>query len=171
MLKLIGATLIMGAATAIGFYQALLLARRPRHIRHLLQALKRLETEIHYAYTPLPDALRSVARGLSPPIAGLLAQTALLLEQSAGTTHESWLLASDRWWNRTAMKAAERDVWLSLGTTIGNTDRDDQMKHLRLAATHLQAEEQSATEEQKRYESMWRNLGVLGGALLVILMY
>lgn len=36
---------------------------------------------------------------------------------------------------------------------------------------HLKAEEQHARDDQARYEKMCKSLGILGGALLVILMY
>ncbi len=58
-----------------------------------------------------------------------------------------------------------------LGAKLGLTDRDDQVKHLRLAVNQLRGEEELAKDEQQRYERMWKSLGLLMGALVVILMY
>ena len=69
------------------------------------------------------------------------------------------------------MKQAEQEVVLQLGSVLGVTDRSDQIKHLRLAISQLQAEETESREDQRRYEKMWKSLGVLIGALIVILMY
>jgi stage III sporulation protein AB len=68
------------------------------------------------------------------------------------------------------MKPPERDALARLGATLGGSGREDQLKHVRLAALQLQAEEAAARDEQQRYEKMCRSLGVLGAALVVIVL-
>lgn len=172
MIKLIGALFIVFAGTMFGFFQAQQLIQRPKQIRQLIQALQRLETEIMYGHSPLPAALRSISTSLSEPLAALFGTAAEGLH--AGRTdsaEESWRRAVSSMWGRTAMRNAERDIFLQLGTTLGRSDREDQGKHLRLAVHGLQSEEAAAAEEEKRYGSMWRSLGLLSGVLIVILMY
>jgi stage III sporulation protein AB len=172
MVKLIGACLILFAGTMLGFYQALQFSRRPRQIRQLVQALQRLETEISYGFTPLPSALLTISRQIPAPLSQLFHQVGEQLTGSGDlTTEESWRLAIDSCWQHTAMKAAEKEAFLQLGLTLGITDREDQIKHLRLTASQLQTEELTAGEEQKRYEKMWKSLGLLSATLVVILMY
>lgn len=172
MIKLIGALCIIFAGTMLGFYQALRLTERPRQIRQSIQAFLRLETEIQYGFAPLPDALRSVAATLTGPLSQLLLQAAEgLSDGEGGSARESWQRAVERCWANTAMKRPEREVFLRLGATLGISGREDQTKHLRLAVSQLQAEEASASEEQRRYAKMWRSLGLLAGTLIVILMY
>ena len=67
------------------------------------------------------------------------------------------------------MKAAEQSALIRLGATLGISDREDQIKHLRLAMQQLKAEEDAARDDQARYEKMWKSLGVLIAALVVIL--
>ena len=69
-----------------------------------------------------------------------------------------------------AMKKAEKEAMLRLGATLGGSGREDQLKHIRLTAIQLQAEEASARDDQFRYEKLSRSLGMLGAALVVILM-
>ncbi|MBB6675245.1 stage III sporulation protein SpoIIIAB [Cohnella nanjingensis] len=171
MLKLIGAALVLFAGTMIGFVQAARFAERPRQIRHLLHALQRMETEIGYGQTPLPEALARIAQVLPPPLSGLFAETAASLQSaSGGTVRDSWEKAFRSGWSATAMRPAERDAMLRLGGTLGGSGREDQLKHLRLAMHQLQAEEAAAREDQQRYEKLCRSLGVLAAALVVILM-
>jgi stage III sporulation protein AB len=171
MVKLIGAILILFAGTMIGFYQALQLSRRPRQIRQLIQALQRLETEISYGLTPLPTALLTISRQISLPLSQIFLLAGEQLTSFGRTTEESWRYAIDAAWQDTAMKVTEKEVFQQLGLTLGLTDREDQIKHLRLTVSQLQAEEMTAWEEQKRYEKMWKSLGLLSAALVVILMY
>ncbi len=172
MIKLLGALLIVFAGAAIGFNRARLLSNRPRQIRRLVHLLNQLETEIYYGFTPLPRALARLAKQAAEPLSGLLGQAAGNLSGSSGrTVRECWQQAVDDHWPKTAMKAAERDILSRLGWTLGVTDRDDQIKHLRLAVSQLQSEENTAEEERKRYEKLWKSLGVLAGVLIVILLF
>ncbi|WP_144935693.1 stage III sporulation protein SpoIIIAB [Paenibacillus sp. 32O-W] len=172
MLKLLGGLLIIGAGTMFGFYQSMQLSRRPRQIRELIHMLQRLETEIGYGSTPLSDALLASSKSLSEPVAALFRRAAEYLDQPTGMTTEAcWRKAVVEGWRDTAMKAGEREVLLQLGHSLGITDREDQLKHLRLAVNHLLAEEEQAAEDQRKYAKMWKSLGALAGALIVILVY
>lgn len=172
MIKLLGALCILFAGTLLGFYQALQLSRRPSQIRQLIQALQRLETEVMYGFTPLPDAFRAISKPLSAPLAKLFQLAADQLIGNKGfTTQESLQYAVSECWKHTSMKQSERDVVEQLGYSLGITDREDQIKHLRLAISHLHAEEATACDEQKRFEKMWKSLGLLSAALVVLLMY
>jgi stage III sporulation protein AB len=173
MLKLFGAALILFAGTAYGFYRASRYARRPRELRHLAHALTTLESEIVFGVTPLPAALQRVASAVPAPLSQLFLSASDKLRDSMGerTADECWKAAVTETWPHTALQEAERQTMLSLGASLGVTDRDDQAKHIRLCIAQLQAEEISARDEQTRYEKMWRSLGALGAALVVILMY
>jgi stage III sporulation protein AB len=173
MIKWLGAMLILIAGTSYGFIQAAQYARRPREIRHLIHALNALETEIMYGVAPLPQAFSRVVTTVPKPIADLFEQAASrMIEQTSELTGgQCWKEAIAAVWPYTAMKHAERESLLALTATLGISDRMDQAKHIRLAMTQLQTEEAIAREEQSRYEKMWKSLGLLASALVVILMY
>ncbi|RKN84706.1 stage III sporulation protein SpoIIIAB [Paenibacillus ginsengarvi] len=172
MLKLLGAMLILFAGTMIGFAKASVYARRPRQIRGLIQALQRLETEMAYGYTPLPEALQRISSQLEPQLAAMFRMAAEpLLSGEGKTAGESFRDAVHACLKQTALSSNEREILSQMSFTLGISDREDQTKHLRLAVSLLQAEEQTAWEDKRRYEKMWRSLGVLAGAFVVILMY
>ncbi|UUZ94307.1 stage III sporulation protein AB [Paenibacillus sp. P25] len=172
MLKLFGAVLILLAGTLFGFYQALLLARRPRQIADVIRGLQRLETEIVYGFTPAPEALASVSRAGQGPVSELFRRAGEEIAGSGGrSVQQIWQHVITLHWRSTSMKTAERDTLIQLGSTLGLTDREDQIKHLRLTVKQLEGEEDVAREDQQKYERMWKSLGVLIGALIVILIY
>jgi stage III sporulation protein AB len=172
MLKFIGAVFILIAAALFGFLQALHYARRPKQIRGLIGALQRMETEMTYALTPLPELLEALSRQTAEPIASLYRVAAERLMSTSGiSTREIWQQEVKETWIRTSMKLPEQEIMLQLGHVLGMSDRGDQVKHLHLAVSQLQLEEADSREEQRKYEKMWKSLGILIGALLVILMY
>jgi stage III sporulation protein AB len=172
MIKLLGAMLVMLSATLFGFYQAQQYSRRPRQLADLVRALQRLETEMTYAFTPLPQALRQIAKTCPPPVSLIFHDAAEELNRANGRKVEQiWREAVNERWKQTSMKAGERDIIAQLGSTLGLSDSADQVKHIRLTVQQLHGEIESAVEDRKKYESMWRSLGLLMGALIVILMY
>lgn len=172
MLKLIGAVLVLFAGTMMGFYKSVQLANRPLQIRRCIHALQQLETEIMYGFTPLPDALATVSKRAGEPVRTLFQLVVERLAREEGLTfQECWHTSVAEFWNRTAMRSGEKEILDRLGMTLGISDREDQFKHLHLAVNQLQSEEVNADEDRKRYEKMWKSLGILVGALVVILMY
>lgn len=171
MIKLIGMALILFAGTMIGFQQAAKFAERPRQLKQLAHALQRLETEIGYGHTPLPEALSRTADASPEPVSSIMREAALGLEQEEGISfQDSWKRAIQLHWRDTSMRSNEQSVLIRLGSTLGISDKEDQMKHLRLALQQLKAEEDAAMDDQVRYEKMWKSLGVLIAVLIVILM-
>ncbi len=170
MMKMIGILLVLFAGTMIGFQQASRYTARTVQLRELVQALHRLETEIGYGHTPLPEALARAAGTLTGPIGELFRAAAAGLDGSDLSFQESWEIAVAKGWTATALRSGERTAVLQLGGVLGISDKEDQLKHLRLAALQIQAEEQTARDEQVRFGKMWRSIGFLAAALVVILM-
>ncbi len=172
MLNMIGAVIVLITGALIGWYQASQYANRPKQIRQFIQAIQRLETEINYGFTPLPEALERISKSIHEPTSSIFHLAAEQLSFNNGkSTKDLWTLVISDHWRNTSMKLPEKEIVLQLGATLGISDRSDQMKHIHLTINQLQAEENMAKDEQNRYEKMWKSLGILGGALVVILMY
>jgi len=172
VIKLLGAMMIMAAGAMLGFGQARRLRERPAELRRLVMMLQQLETEIEYGCTPLPEALGKFARPDRQALSEMMAGIASLLRRGGGVTvEEAWRLSVDEYWPCTSMNREDREIFVQLGTVLGTSDREDQLKHLRLTAALLKEREAEAAEERRKYEKMWKSLGLLGGALIVVILY
>jgi stage III sporulation protein AB len=172
MLKLLGACMILLATTMSGLKWSAHYVNRPRQIRLFRSALQRLESEISYGATPLPMALSHIAKQTPAPIGICLGEVAQrLVEQQHLSLMDCWRQGLNAHWDKTSLQAAEREIITQFGYTLGSSDREDQVKHIRLVLAHLAAEEENATIEQRKYEKLCKSLGLLAGALVVILMY
>lgn len=171
MIDFFGCLLIFIACTAAGFYQASLLAKRSKQIRMLIHQLQRLETEIVYAMTPLPQAIEQIGKQSAPPLSRLFLSISHSLQQQKGkSTSQCWEEGVHRYWHETALQTNEKEIFLRLGHYLGISDREDQKKYILLSLQQLSAEEDIAREKQQRYEKMYRSLGVLSGLLIIILL-
>jgi len=172
MLKMLGAVLVIAATTLAGWVQAKQYASRPRQIRRLILALKRLETEIMYGFTPLPDALVRIGEQSGGAVGSIFHTAAEKMKPPDNRTAQDALhLAIESGWNTTAMKTAEQEIMRQFSYTLGTSDRKDQLGHIATAVRQLESEEHEAREEQNRYEKMFRSLGLLFGVFIVIVMY
>jgi stage III sporulation protein AB len=100
----------------------------------------------------------------------MLKEAAKRLDDADGPSfRESWSRAIEGHWANSAMRSPEKAALIRLGSSLGISDREDQVKHLRLAMQQLKAEEDAARDDQERYEKLCKSLGVLVAALIVIL--
>lgn len=169
--KAVGAVLVVGATTALGWQLAANLARRPRELRALQVALAILETEVSYGAAPLPDALRRAAAAAGGPIGGLLNRTAALLISGGGITPgDAMRQAVQEVEPTTALRPPDLEALAALGAVLGASDRRDQARHLELARGRIAGEEARAGEERERYERLYRYVGLLAGVALVLVL-
>jgi len=142
VLKLIGFLAVVGASAAAGNIVAGTYRARVCQLGHLRTALSLLETEITYAASALPAALERAAGGIEPPVADIFTRAAALLRSGEGLAPgEAWERAVRGVYPVTALREEDTGAILALGGRLGLTDRDDQRRHLRLAAERLRARE------------------------------
>jgi stage III sporulation protein AB len=169
--KIAGALCVLAAAAAYGESKARALEQRVQQLQQLLRSLKLLAAEISYARSLLGNALNNVAGQCNPPVGDLYACAAELL--SAGpelTAREAWEEALRRTGPQTSFSAADREIIKSLGVSLGVSQQEGQLKQIQLAEQHLSFALEGAREDRERQARLWRYLGFIGGAALVILL-
>ncbi|GIO00127.1 stage III sporulation protein SpoIIIAB [Brevibacillus laterosporus] len=171
MLKIGAAIVVLVSASLIGIQLGKRYSDRVKELRALLHSLQMLETEIVYGATPLSLAFEKISVRVTRSIGNLYKRASELLQTKAGeSTQIVWQTALEQTWSLTALRKEEKEILKNLGYVMGNSDREDQKKHLQLTVFHLRGLEEEAKEEQLKYEKMYKNLGFLGGLLIVILM-
>ncbi|WP_088104717.1 stage III sporulation protein SpoIIIAB [Halalkalibacter urbisdiaboli] len=169
-MKIFGAIIILLTTTWVGFEFAKRLSDRPRQIRQLKVAIQSLEAEILYGLTPLAEASRNLAKQMPKPISYFFEHFSYRLVNKEETAHQAWEKSLDETWSHTALLQNEREVMSQFGATLGQQDREQQQKQIKLTLSHLQREEGEARDQQIRYERMIKSLGFLTGLLIIVLM-
>jgi stage III sporulation protein AB len=171
MIKVVGAGLIIGSCTLIGFRIARDFRERPRQLRSLLHSLRLLQSEIEYSVTPLPQALAEVAKRSQPPVDVVFQKAAEAIAQGDASVAEALEAGIQACQDRAALRTQDFDVLREFGKTLGVSDRIHQTQHFAVAISHLSGLEKEARESQLRHERLWQYVGVLTGLLLVVLLY
>ncbi|HEY8418079.1 MAG TPA: hypothetical protein VIK93_08610 [Limnochordales bacterium] len=171
MASQLGAALVLAAAGLLGAVVARTYQERPQVLRALQAALTMLATEITYAATPLPEALRRVARHTPAAVASFFEEVSRALEHNPGApVGEVWrrAVAARRGW---CLTAEDEAVLLDLGGYLGRSAAADQERHLRLALAQLSRLQGEAEAQRDAHVRLWRYLGLCAGGCLVLLLY
>ncbi|NEU29607.1 stage III sporulation protein SpoAB [bacterium LRH843] len=169
-MKIVGALIIILATTWIGFEFAKRLSERPKQLRQLKVAIQSLEAEMIYGLTPLAVASENISKQMPGPISYFFKHFADRLCSEQETAYEAWENSIHKTWGHTSLLDSEREVMMQFGSTLGQHDREQQQKQIKMTLLHLEREEHEAREKQNRYEKMIKSLGFLTGLLIVILM-
>ncbi|HEY8449944.1 MAG TPA: stage III sporulation protein AB [Bacillota bacterium] len=168
-LRGLGVVLLLIAGAGIGFVLADRYRRRPRELTALRTGLQVLITEIDVGLTPLPQALERAAAATGGQVAALFAAAAALLRAGGGMTGgEAWARALATVAGELALEPAELDILRDLGACLGRSSREDQRRHLELAAARLAAAEQAALASWRDQHRLALYLGVIGAGIVVL---
>lgn len=172
MIKLLGSAMVVAASGLGGIAVAGNYSRRPKELRSIRSALQMLETEISYGATHLQEALSLVAERCDKNVAYIFNKTAAELSARTGSTAtQAWEKSINGYYRESALKAQDLSILRNLGSSLGISDREDQIKHLHLAMEQIGNESFRAEEEAARNVKLWSYLGFLSGFLAVIVLY
>lgn len=169
MNKLIGATLIIAASTFGGLLWAEGMAKRCRMLRQWLRILEMMATEIYYGSDLLPQIFDRVAatvddRLITPAFERMAQAIAFGADSSVA---EAWvrLIAGLQ---PEQLSREDGRVLLELGQYLGSTDREDQVKKIRVCQSRLESHLAEAELDVKKRTRLYRYLGFAAGAIVVL---
>jgi len=171
MIKGIGALLIVISSGLLGILISSKYSIRPKEIRKLRFSLQMLETEIVYGSTPIPYACYNVGcKSDNPWKDFFLAVSDNLLNRRCFSMEEAWNQSILDILQDSCLKQTDIELLRNFGRVIGKSDTEDQKKHFKLIYAQLEHHEKIAEDERKTNEKMYKSMGfLLGAAILIIL--
>ncbi len=171
LLKLMGGLLIILSTTLMGFYYGSRFSNRFNNLIYLEQCLKILETEIVYGAIPLPEALSNVYNKGNKKVSFIFEEIKEnLLNNKKGDIFNSFFSIVDLLKDRLNLKDEDIEIFLSLGRVLGSSDRQDQEKNFKYIFNQITLLQKEAKLEKDKNERMYKNLGVLTGITIVIIL-
>ena len=169
VIRIIGGICVVAAGVLWGEMKARGLQFRLRQLQQLQQAMRLLSTEVSYTATPLPYAFSRIGNRLGGMVGELFLQTSReMIGSSDLGAREAWVKTLRDFQPFTRFTGEDCKVMEQLGTSLGLTDREGQVKQIQLVSSELEYALEEARRERDRHEKMWRYLGVLGGFGLVV---
>jgi stage III sporulation protein AB len=172
MLKLVGAAIIGLSGTALGIYYANMQKYRVKELTECKKALLILSSEIEYMQTALPEAAHHIALKTSGVISDVFAMFADLSDKN---NHESAYQMWGQAWqtHRDSGHLTREDVELlqDFGKTLGYLDKKMQLNAIQLTADQLDTKINELQALNEKNKGLYRNLGMLGGLLLAVVLW
>ncbi|MDK2820093.1 MAG: stage sporulation protein [Clostridia bacterium] len=172
MLKILGGGLIIISCGLWGLMIAQDYKARIEQLRQLSTGLKMLETEIIYTATPLSEAFEKIGNQFGGPIS-LFFQT-VAKELKANVTAGAmvaWEKGLEQLRDKGALWSQDLEILKELGSMLGQSGINDQVKNLELTRNLLGQQQLEAIEFNSRKGKMWHTLGFLFGITLVLILY
>lgn len=171
MIKLIGCLVILISSSGVGYIAGSRFGMRVKELRLLKISLQMLETEIAYANTPLPQALEAVYLKSSYPVNQIFKNACELLKKRMySTVGEAFEKAIGMCSDILSLTAEDIGILKSFGYTLGTSDIDGQLKSFKMVMKQLESQEVKAEADMGRNEKMYKNLGVLAGLAVSVLL-
>lgn len=164
MIKLLGTFLIVVATSILGFVKSQRLKRRNDSLCRLISALVLLETEISYGKKSIKDALFSI--GVSENLPLFTSASEKIGTLSVSDAFSYGIKSCDM-----CFSEADNSIILEFADTLGSLDTQSQIKSIAHTKELLGILKKEAIEYYNRYGRMYRNMGILLGILLSLILF
>lgn len=171
ILKIAGAVLIVVSCGMGGILYSNRYIYRLDSLKSLSICIEMLRSEITYGHIPLAQAAGSIAQKVKGPVSDIFSDFSNLLTSKRGyTAHQAFDKAIDKNAARLYISKEEMDLFRTFGNMIGTSDTANQEKSLNLLSKQLEVLIDRSMIEKDKNVKMYRNLGLLGGLGLAILL-
>ncbi|SHE52210.1 stage III sporulation protein AB [Caldanaerobius fijiensis DSM 17918] len=169
ILKILGSTMVLFSTTFLGISIANNYKLRLTALRDIQRCLEYLMTEVIYVQTPLPEAFINTAKIASKEIAPLFEATIEILEREENCSIKQAFIKS---LEKLDLPLDREDIKIikHLGNTLGSTDVENQVRAFKLALSRLSKQEELALKLKEKNEKLFKEIGFLCGAIIVILL-
>lgn len=164
--KIITLSLIFGCSTGIGILMANKYKKRVEELSNMKKALNIFETKMKYTYQPIPDIFEEIFKSFENNV-GYIFKNAYENMQNKSAS-ESWSIALDSVNNN--MQKNDIQVLKGLSKLLGKTDIQGQISEIELTDNFLNIQIEEAKKALDKNEKLYRNLGVITGLALVIIL-
>lgn len=171
LLRVVGSVIVIAASTAAGYIFSRNLRHRPQELRELQGLLQVFENEISYMSSVLKDAFSRVHESSISVVGEFFKYTVEELNKNKSMNASlAWETAVRNVIKRTSLNGEDEKILISFGTLLGKSDIEGQLKNIKLTINQLKLQESKAEQDRAKNETMYKHLGMLAGAAIVIIL-
>ena len=170
MIRIIGALLLVGGASVIGFGASWELSVRVRVLGSFLSALELMRSEIGSRLTPICELMEKLSRETISPLDSFF-------KTCGDEKREKQDVSFSIIWRKNLkraeylrLKSNEREVLAELGSVLGRYDAEKQISAISHLQRRVQSLWQSAENDRKSLGKLYAKLGLICGVSVVIVL-
>lgn len=165
-IKLIGAVLVFFSGLFWGLRKSAELSKRERSLRDIKTALNILESEIVFSSHYLKHAFLRISELLS--CGGLFSDMSSAIGEMPAA--EAWRFALLKNQKELFLKDTDVEILNILGSELGMSDREQQVKNIRHVSSLLEQNLALAHDDCIKTAKLYRSMGILGGLFVIIIL-
>lgn len=170
VMKLLGILLTIATSSLIGIYYSKKIEFRLEDLRQMKRALVLLRGEIKYSISTLPEAAESTACRCNQSFKYFYEILSKELKKFDGQNFQMiWESSVEKSLKNTYLIRSDIIRFKQLGATLGYLDKETQLNTINLYLEQLDEDIKYLIQHNEQNQKLYRNLGVLGGLLIVIL--
>ncbi len=162
---------IVGLSSLIGILVASKYNMRVKELEDLIGAMDLLETRVKYTYDTIPDSFEFVSDVMNTKASRIFMITAGNLKESKNmSAGDIFRNVVDEESIFLSLTEEDIEVLKGLGTSLGQTDLEGQLRNITLVKDLLNIQLDSAVEKKNTNYKLSRNMGVFIGLIIMIIL-
>ncbi len=158
--------LILSLSTILGLAMANKFKSRVKDLKTIRNILNILETKIKYTYEPLPQIFDDISKEFNGPLGEIFkVSKERMKELPAG---EAWNYGITN--SNTSMNEEDLNILKNFEKLLGKTNVEGQLSEIELMKSYIDIQIHKAEEEDRRNEKLYKNLGIIVGLAIVIIL-
>ena len=169
--KLLGCTLVFGISSLIGIVLAKVYSTRVSNIMDMITAFEILYTKISYNQSTLDEIFMDIGTQIGGGVGEIFSEMGIAFEGNMlYTADELWVRVIEENIKKCDFSFDDIQVINEFSYMLGKSDIEGQLRNIDMTISRLKSQLIRAENEEKKYSKMYRNVGILGGMGLAVIL-
>ncbi|MBC7960034.1 MAG: stage III sporulation protein AB [Vallitaleaceae bacterium] len=171
-MKYIGMVMVFVACSGLGIMYSVIYKKRVEELIEWKKGIVLLKSEINFALTPLSEAFESIGNRLNGEIKTFFIDLSSFLKSSPHKSMDKMVDQDLRnMLNETCLNDKDAGKIVSFVKGLGLMNKESQMNQLELHIKTMEADIETAKNEEEKNSKLYKTLGVLCGVFIVVLLF
>lgn len=168
IIKVIFLFTIFVTSSSIGYIIANQYGNRVKDLQEMQNALNMLKTKMRYTYETIPDIFEEISKTTKENISDIFKQAINGMNKENQNAGQAW---RDSIMNsKTNFTEEDKMILSNMEKLLGKTDLEGQVGEIELTNKLLEVQKGKAEKEKNKNEKLYKTLGSVVGATIVILL-
>lgn len=169
--KVIASVIVIIGGGYIGMLMSSRLSVRIMQIEEIDNAVTQLGFNISFLKMSVAKAVLSVAKSRSGAIGEILKEASVQMTKSNATPDIAFKRAVAINGHRLCITESDRNILKEFVENLGKGDTESEMNNINAVRAKLKVAEGEARGEKEKKGKLWQGAGLLGGILIVVLLF
>lgn len=168
IIKIFFLFMIFITSSSIGYIIANQYSNRVADLQEIQTALNMFKTKMRYTYETIPDIFQEISKTTKENISEIFKQAVEIMNNDNENAGQAWRKAIIK--SKTNFTEEDKTILYNMEKLLGKTDLEGQVGEIELTTNLLKIQKEKAEKEKSKNERLYKTLGSVVGATIVILL-